>query len=156
MNDKLEIDIIRRLQEDIPIVAEPYREIAHDLGIDEDELLKILAQYKANGVLKRVGAILRHRKVGYNANAMVVWEIPEDEVDGAAQMMASYPMISHCYERTTTPHWKYNLYTMIHCESKDECSDIVEEIIERIGEYNYSILYSTEELKKTSVKYFIE
>lgn len=156
MKNNLDKAIIRRLQDELPLVEEPFREIADELGIDESVLLEKLRQYKEEKVLKRVAVILRHRKIGYNTNAMVVWEIPEDEVDRVADVMISYPMISHCYERTTSKDWNYNMYTMIHCESYDECNGIIDEIISKVGKYEYKILYSTKELKKTSVKYFME
>ncbi|MGM0395833.1 MAG: Lrp/AsnC family transcriptional regulator [Bacillota bacterium] len=156
MNNNLDKEIIKRLQEDFPLERQPYKKLAKEIQIPEEKLMEKLHEFMDKGILKRVGAILRHRKVGYNANAMVVWNIPVEKVEGAAEIMISYPMLSHCYEREATDEWPYNTYTMIHCENTDECEKIVSEIIDKIGEYEYEILYSTEELKKTSVKYFNE
>ncbi len=156
MLNSLDKDIIRKLQEDLPLVKEPYRKLAEDLGISEEKLMERLEDFKKQGILKRVGAVLRHRKVGYKANAMVVWDIPREKVDQAAKVMITYPMLSHCYEREKTEEWPYNMYTMIHCESTEECKEIISDIMNQIGKYDYTILYSTDELKKTSVKYFTE
>ena len=156
MLSKLDKSIIRKLQEDLPLVKEPYRKLADELGISEEKLMERLEDFKDQGILKRVGAVLRHRKVGYKANAMVVWDIPREKVDQAAKVMITYPMLSHCYERERSEEWPYNMYTMIHCESTEECKEIITDIMNQIGNYDYTILYSTDELKKTSVKYFTE
>ena len=155
MLSNLDKEIIKKLQQ-LPLVKEPYKELAEELDISEEKLMEKLETLKEQGILKRLGAVLRHRKVGYNANGMVVWDIPREAVTKAAEVMVSYPMISHCYERERAEGWPYNVYTMIHCQSAEECRRIISDIIAEIGEYPYSILFSTKELKKTSVQYFSE
>lgn len=147
--------IIRRLQENISITATPYSEIASELNMKEEELIDKIKTYNEMGILKRIGAILYHRKAGFNANAMVVWKINDEELDKIGKYMASISEVSHCYERKPFGSWDYNLYTMIHEKDRESCNKIIKKIAIDIGVENYKILYSTKELKKTSMKYFM-
>lgn len=156
MINSLDKKIIRRLQESISITASPYEEIASELNINEDELIQRVKSYNKTGILKRIGAILYHRKAGFNANAMVVWKINNEDLDNIGKYMSSLSEVSHCYERKPCCSWDYNLYTMIHEKDRERCNKIIEKIARSIGVENYRILYSTKELKKTSMKYFME
>lgn len=151
-----EINIIRRLQEDLPLVSEPYKKLAEDLGITESELLTKIIEFKNKNILRRFGATLNHRKVGFHSNAMAVWIVPTDRLAEVSIIMISFPQVSHCYERTTQPSWPYNMFTMIHGQSKQECEKVIGQISDLTNINSYNILYSTEELKKTSMKYFCE
>ncbi|OOM75949.1 hypothetical protein CLPUN_29860 [Clostridium puniceum] len=146
--------IIRRLQENISITATPYKEIASELNMKQEELINKIKTYNEMGILKRIGAILYHREAGFNANAMVVWKINDEDLDKVGKYMASISEVSHCYERKTFGSWDYNLYTMIHEKDRESCNKIIEKIAVDIRIENYRILYSTKELKKTSMKYF--
>lgn len=148
--------IIRRLQENISIMETPYSQIASELNMNEEELIKKIKDYSTMGILKRIGAVLYHRKAGFNANAMVVWKIDSEDLDRIGNYIASIPEVSHCYERKPFDSWDYNLYTMIHEKDRESCNKIIESIANDISVYNYKILYSTKELKKTSMKYFNE
>lgn len=154
MLDNFDKEIIRILQEDIPITANPYKEIADKLNISQDELIHKIKTYNETGILKRIGAILYHRKAGFNANAMVVWKINNEDLDNIGKYMASFSEVSHCYERKPCGSWDYNLYTMIHERDRESCNKIIEKIANAIGVESYRILYSSKELKKTSMKYF--
>ena len=154
MIDSLDKKIILRLQEDISITATPYKEISDELNITEDELIHKMKVYNETGILKRMGAILYHRKAGFNANAMVVWKIDKDKLDDVGRYMSSFSEVSHCYERQPCGSWDYNLYTMIHQRDRESCNKIIEKIASAIGTENYKVLYSIKELKKTSMKYF--
>jgi len=154
--ENLDKKIIRRLQENISVIATPYKEIADELNMNEEELIQKVKTYTETGILKRIGAILYHRKAGFNANAMVVWKIDNEDLDNVGKYMASFSEVSHCYERKPCGSWDYNLYTMIHEKDRDRCNKIIEKIANTIGIENYRILYSTRELKKTSMKYFID
>lgn len=151
-----EINIIRRLQEDLPLVSEPYKKLAEDLGITESELLTKIKEFKNKKILRRFGATLNHRKVGFHSNAMAVWIVSAERIAEVSKIMVSFPQVSHCYERTTQPGWPYNMFTMIHGQSKQECEKVISQISDLTNINNYNILYSTEELKKTSMKYFCE
>lgn len=150
----LDKKIIRRLQEDISITANPYKEIADEFNMNEEELIHKVKDYNKSGILKRIGAILYHRKAGFNANAMVVWKIDEEDLDRVGSYMASINEVSHCYERKPCGSWNYNLYTMIHEKDRESCNKIIDNIACTVGAKDYRILYSTKELKKTSMKYF--
>lgn len=106
--------------------------------------------------MRRFGAILHHRKAGFSSNVMVVWVVPDDKCEEAGKVMASFPQVSHCYKRTPLVQWPYNMYTMIHGQTKEECETVVSDISRITGIYEFELLYSTKELKKTSMKYFTE
>lgn len=148
--------IIRRLQDNISIMSNPYSQMASELNINEEELINKIKTYNEMGILKRIGAILHHRKAGFTANAMVVWKINDDDLVRIGNYMASISEVSHCYERKPFGSWEYNLYTMIHEKDREGCNKIIESIAKDISIDNYKILYSTKELKKTSMKYFME
>lgn len=154
MIDSLDKRIIMKLQEDIPIVEEPYKVLAKELGIEEDELITRIKSYHESGILKRIAAVLYHREAGFKSNAMVVWKVPEASVDEIGNYMASLSEVSHCYERKTCYNWQYNLFTMIHGKDNEACENVVKCIYNKIGIKNYKILYSTQEFKKSSMKYF--
>ncbi|HEY8805289.1 MAG TPA: Lrp/AsnC family transcriptional regulator [Clostridium sp.] len=152
----LDKSIIRRIQEDLPLVPEPYKEIAQELGITENELMDKIKEFSSSGIIRRVGTIVNHRNVGFIANAMVVWTVPEDLIKDVSKIMISFSQVSHCYQRPTFPEWPYNVFTMVHAGSKQGCEKVVKEISDAININNYKMLYSSDELKKVSMKYFIE
>jgi len=150
--------IIRLTQDEFPIVEGPFSLYAEKLGMDEAFLLERFKKMNDGGVLRRIGAILYHRKAGYTANGMSVWRVEEeDRLDALGRLLASYKGVSHCYERTPyPPNWPYNLYAMIHGKSKEEVDGLVERVSKESGIKDYQILYSTREFKKTRVRYFTE
>lgn len=154
MLSAIDRSIIRKLQEDIPLTPRPYKSIAEEIGITEEELLSKIEDFQNNGVLRRIGGILNHREAGFEANAMVVWMISEDNVQKLGEIMASFKEVTHCYERPISSKWPYNIFTMVHGQNKKQCEDIIKKISDTIKISDYKILYSTEELKKSSMKYF--
>lgn len=150
----LEKKIIAFLQTDTPVVKQPYRVMAEKLGITEAEFLAVLTNLNSRGMIRRFGATLKHQKSGFTANAMVAWRVDEDRVEKTGRIMAAFQEITHCYRRNPAPGWKYNLYTMVHASTKAACRAIVEKISEAVGENEYELLFSQQELKKTSMKYF--
>ena len=152
----LDKSIVRVVQEDLPLVLEPYKEIAEELGITENELIDKIKQFCTSGIIRRFGTIVNHRNIGFISNAMVVWIVPKDLIDVACKIMISFPQISHCYQRPTFPEWPYNVFTMIHGQSNQECEKIVKDIAALINIEDYNMLYSSIELKKESMKYFQE
>lgn len=151
---ELEKRIIASIQGDMPAVERPYRQIAADLGIEEQQLLGILQRLVRRGVIRRFGATLRHQKSGFSANAMTAWLVDEEHMDAVGAIMASFKEVSHCYRRDPTPEWRYNLYTMIHGKSEDDCRRTAEKMAHKAGVKTYALLFSRRELKKTSMKYF--
>jgi DNA-binding Lrp family transcriptional regulator len=146
--------IIRALQGDIPICEAPFQAIAQDLSIPEDEVLDTIREMKAHGVLRRFGATLRHQEIGYRANAMSAWNVPEERVEEVGRLLASLPQVTHCYERPPQEDWPYNLYAMIHCKSEGACERIAQDIARRTGIHDYALLFSSKESKKESMQYF--
>ena len=151
---ELDKRIIALIQGDIPITERPYLEIAERLGISEEILLERLNKLCDEGVIRRFGATLRHQKSGYEANAMVAWQVDESDIDAVGEKVASFRAVSHCYRRNPKDDWPYNLYTMIHAKDEASCWEIARNISAETSINNYTLLFSREELKKTSMEYF--
>ena len=149
-------DFIRELQKDMEIIDEPFVKAANNLGITEDELFAKMKHYESMGVLRRFAAILRHRQVGFTANGMIVWKVPEGRITSVGETLGSFPQVSHCYERPTYDDWPYNVFSMIHCKTHDEAHDVAKTIQNQINVDEYKILFSSREFKKTRVEYFVE
>jgi DNA-binding Lrp family transcriptional regulator len=154
--DERDIAVIRALQGDMPVVAEPYAPAAAELGIAEQELLDHLAAMQERGLLRRVAAILYHRRAGFSANGMGVWNVPQEQIFDVGCRMAAVRGISHCYQRPTYPDWPYSVFTMAHGRSKDECDAILDTIAEQTGISERATLYSSTEFKKIRLLYFTE
>jgi DNA-binding Lrp family transcriptional regulator len=150
----LERQIIQELQYDLPIIPQPYAFIATKLGIAESALLAVINQMLQKGMIRRIGAVLRHRRIGFKANALCVWQVPLERVAEVGEMFAELMMVTHCYERSTHPQWPYNLYTMVHALTRQECQFQIEAMSARSQIDNFRIFYSTQELKKVSMHYF--
>ncbi len=150
----LDKKIIASIQEDLPITARPFRDIARRLGIAEEALLDALRRLSARGIIRRFGATLRHQRTGYRANAMAAWQVEEERIAVVGRIMADFRQVSHCYRRDPTPVWPYNLYTMIHAEDEAACRETARRMAAAAGVDVYALLFSREELKKTSMVYF--
>ncbi|GAK49509.1 transcriptional regulators [Candidatus Moduliflexus flocculans] len=148
--------IMQRLQHDLPLIPQPFAEIAQTFGLNETQVFDFLAYLRRSGKMPRFAGILRHRQIGYIANAMAVWQIPADRALPFAEQAAALPAVSHCYERVTFPDWPYNLYTMIHGRSRDDAERVIQALARQFGVSAYEILYSTDEYKKQRVDYFSE
>jgi DNA-binding Lrp family transcriptional regulator len=143
----------RLIQRDIAMTRRPYQEIADQTGMTEQEVLNGIRQMRGRGLIRKFGAVVRHREAGFTGNAMVVWAVPEDRCEQVGQVLSSFPEITHCYERSPAFEGKYNLFSMIHLRQRD-----IEEKIEAISAateiQDYLILTSEEEFKKSSMEYF--
>ena len=149
-------DFIRELQKNMEIIDEPFVNAANNLGLTENEVFEKMKHYEDIGVMRRFAAILRHRQIGFTANGMIVWKVPEDKISEVGEKLGSFPQVSHCYERPTYPDWPYNVFSMIHCKTQDEAHDVAKTIQDQIHVDDYDILFSTREFKKTRVEYFVE
>ncbi len=154
--DELDKAVVRATQGDLPVFAEPYAPAAAELGMTVPQLLDHLAGMKDRGILRRVAAILFHRRAGFSANGMGVWKVPEDRIDELGPQMAAYRGISHCYQRPTYPDWPYSVFTMAHGRSKEECDAILDAIAADTGITERSTLYSSTEFKKIRLLYFTD
>jgi DNA-binding Lrp family transcriptional regulator len=149
-----DIRFIRILQEDLPQMEMPYAVWAEQAESTEEELFAWARRMEHLGYMRRFAAILHHRNAGFKANAMVVWQVPQEQVDHCGEQMALFREVSHCYRRPVYPSWPYPLFTMIHAQTYSGCMDIVKRIEERIGAFPHKNLFSTKEYKKIRVKYF--
>ena len=152
----LEKSIIRELTGDLPVTSQPFVPLAQKLGISQRQLLSIIKRLKEEGRIRRFGATLRHRNSGFSANAMVVWNIPEEKIDEVGRAMASFREVTHCYHRRPQRDWKYNLFTMVHGAGEEECRQIAQKISKATAMTDYQLLFSRKELKKTTMRYFYE
>jgi siroheme decarboxylase len=154
--DERDVAVIRATQGDMPIVEEPYRQAATLLGVGEPELLEHLNGMRERGLLRRVAAILFHRRAGFSANGMGVWKVPSEQIDELGRRMASYRGISHCYQRPTYEDWPYSVFTMAHGRSKEECDAVLDAIAADTGIDERATLYSSTEFKKIRLLYFTD
>jgi DNA-binding Lrp family transcriptional regulator len=154
--DELDIAVIRALQGDMPVVEEPYAAAAGELGLSQERFLDHLAGMQERGLLRRVAAILYHRRAGFSANGMGVWQVPDEQIFEIGCRMAAVRGISHCYQRPTYEDWPYSVFTMAHGRSKEECDAVLDSIAEQTGIHGRATLYSSTEFKKIRLLYFTE
>jgi siroheme decarboxylase len=156
--DARDVAAIRALQGPMEPVERPYDEAAAELGMSTEELLEHLRDMVDRKLLRRVAAILFHRRAGFSANGMGVWKVPEDEIMATGRRMASFRGISHCYQRPTYEDWPYSVFTMAHGRSKEECDAILDSIAEEcgMGPDDRATLYSSTEYKKIRLHYFTD
>jgi DNA-binding Lrp family transcriptional regulator len=156
--DDVDVAIIRALQGPIAVTDRPYDAAADEVGMRTDSFLAHLEGMVERKLLRRVAAILYHRRAGFSANGMGVWRVPEDQVLEVGRRMAAVRGISHCYQRPTYPDWPYSVFTMAHGRSKDECDAILDRIADDHGLHgdDRAVLYSSTEFKKIRLHYFTE
>ena len=151
---ELHHQIIQRAQYDIAIESEPFKHIIEELNIDYDTFFSILKELQEAGIMRRFASILNHRKAGFNANAMVVWDVNEDKGESIGETAAAFSAVSHCYLRPKYQNWKYNLFTMVHGKTTEETNGIIEEMAKEIDSKSHMPLYSSREFKKVRIEYF--
>jgi len=153
---ELDKNIVRALQGEFPLVAEPYKTLAEQVGVSEEVFMERVKAMQAEKKIRKMGAVLCHREVGFKANVLVAWVVPAERLDEIARQMAASPAVTHCYDRNTAPGWPYNLYTMVHGRSREECERVVKDLGEQCQVSEHAMLYSKHEWKKTAMKYFCE
>jgi DNA-binding Lrp family transcriptional regulator len=141
-------------QVDIPLVKEPFKETVERLNLTYDEFFSILNDLKEAGVMRRFAGILNHKRAGFNANAMVVWDIDDEIAEEMGRVASSFKAVSHCYLRPRYPKWPYNLFTMVHGKTKEETNATIADMAKEIEHFSRRPLYSTREFKKVRIKYF--
>jgi DNA-binding Lrp family transcriptional regulator len=154
--DDFDIAVIKALQGPMKVAERPYDEAAAEAGVATDKFLEHLEGMKERKLLRRVAAILFHRRAGFSANGMGVWRVPEDQVLDVGGRMAAVRGISHCYQRPTYQDWPYSVFTMAHGRSKEECDAILDSIADMTGLHgeDRATLYSSTEYKKIRLHYF--
>ena len=147
---------IRELQEDLPLAPRPFDEMANRLCITTTDLFARANEFQQRKIMRRYSAVLHHRRSGFKANAMIVWNVPPQRSEEVGLIMAQHNAVTHCYERPTFPDWPYTHFTMVHATSQEACEEIGKEIGEATGISDRMFLYSSREYKKTRVRYFVE
>ncbi len=151
-----DIDVIRAAQGPMAVRSDAYAPAAQKLGVSVDEVLARLESLRERGGLRRVAAILYHRRAGFSANGMGVWAVPDAEILNTGRRMAAFRGISHCYQRPTYPDWPYSVFTMAHGRSKEECDAVLDAIADQTGIEQRATLYSSTEFKKVRMLYFTD
>ena len=155
--DDFDVAVIRATQGDLPVIPEPYAPAARQLGVSEQRLVEHLNGMVERRLLRRVAAILFHRRAGFSANGMGVWKVAAEKVLEVGPRMAAFRGISHCYQRPTYPDWPYSIFTMAHGRSKEECDAILDAIAGQLPEVeDRATLYSSTEFKKIRLLYFTD
>jgi siroheme decarboxylase len=153
---ELDLAVIRATQGPMQVIQEPFAPAADELGVSQRELFDHLESMRERRALRRVAAILFHRRAGFSANGMGVWRVPEERILELGPRMASFRGISHCYQRPTYADWPYSVFTMAHGRSKEECDAILDSIAEDTGIDERRTLYSSTEFKKCRLRYFTD
>ncbi len=153
--DETDKKIFKEL-ETLSVVIHPYKLIADRLKITEDDLFQRIFTYKKSGIIRKIRAVLDHYKIGLAENVLVVFKVSPQSMPEIVNLLISYPQVTHCYERQTYPAqgWEYNLFAMIHGQTKQECEGIISLILEKTGLLEYKKLYTKREFKKANPRYF--
>ncbi|WP_428937176.1 AsnC family transcriptional regulator [Fontivita pretiosa] len=147
--------MIRLLQQDLPLEPRPFEIWAQQANVPPQQLLESAQEYLRMGWMRRFSAVLRHREAGFVANAMGAWIVPPERRDAFGALAASFPAVSHCYQRPTYEDWPYSIFTMVHGQTPAECERVLSAISEATGITQYAALYSSREYKKVRVRYFM-
>ncbi len=154
MIEDIDKKIISQIQKDLPVHPQPFALMAEKIGISEEAFIERVKSLKQSGIIRRFGATLRHQEAGFKANAMIAWNAPEETIREMGKTFARFKEVSHCYHRAPKGDWPYNLYTMVHGGSRNECREIAERLSSATGLTEYAVLFSEKEFKKTSMEYF--
>jgi len=152
MMDEKDFDLLKIAQDGIELTARPYQVLGDMIGISEQEVIERLFALQEEGIIRRFAATIGHRALGIVANAMIAWNAPPDDVERAGVLFGSVDEVTHCYERAKAEDWPYNLYTMVHSKSRDDCLTIADQLSQLSGIGEYRVLFSDFEYKKTSAR----
>ena len=147
--------LIEATQGGLPVVAEPYRAVGEEIGLESDEVERRLARLLSIGVVRRIGLVPNHYALGYRANGMAVWDVEDEQVSALGRRVGALDFVTHCYRRPRRlPDWPYNLFSMVHAKIHDEVEEKVGRIAALLGPAcrAHDLLYSEEILKKTGLR----
>jgi DNA-binding Lrp family transcriptional regulator len=153
--DETDLAIMRATQAGLPLTPRPYQQIAEQLGLTAQIVMARMAAMQEHGIIRRIGAVPNHYKLGYRFNGMTVWNIPDDVIDELGQKVGQLEFVSHCYHRPRhLPEWPYNLFAMVHGKSQAEVDRQIRQIADLLSDANLGceVLYSTKILKKTGFR----
>lgn len=155
MVDETDRKIIQATQAGLPLTTQPYQTLADQLALTAEEIMQRLSAMKNSGIIRRIGAVPNHYKLGYRFNGMTVWNIVDEMIDELGQKVGQLDFVSHCYQRPRKlPEWPYNLFAMVHGKSQDEVDLQIRQISKLLSDNNLGcdVLYSTKILKKTGFR----
>ncbi len=153
--DEIDRQIMHATQAGLPLTSEPYQTLAEQLNLSTDEVMRRLSAMQDNGIIRRIGAVPNHYRLGYLFNGMTVWNVPDEQIDELGLKMGQLVFVSHCYHRPRhLPDWPYNLFAMVHGKTQAEVDAQIRICAEILGSANqgYDVLYSTRILKKTGFR----
>lgn len=153
--DEIDRRIIRATQGGLPLVPQPYHQVAEQLGLPVQEVMERISQMLESGMIRRIGAVPNHYALGYKANGMTVWDVPGELIDELGERVGALEFVTHCYQRPRClPEWSYNLFAMVHGRDRAEVEEKTRRISELLGvnDRGHEILYSTRILKKTGLR----
>lgn len=147
--------LLAELEDGLAFVSRPYRALGRRLGLTEDEVIARLERLLDCGSIRRFGVVVRHRALGYTANAMVVWDIADDGVEAAARGICSFPFVTLCYRRPRREGWPFNLFCMIHGRDRQTVLGQVDEVRAVLGAAvrDRAVLFSTRAFKQRGARY---
>jgi len=150
--DQRDLELLKVAQDGVLFTERPYQILGEMVGMSEREVVDRLRALQDEGIIRRFAATIGHRALGIVANAMIAWRAPSEDIERAGELLGSVDEVTHCYERATTPDWPYNLYTMVHSTSKEDCLDRARRLSQLSGITEYRVLFSEFEYKKTSAR----
>ena len=150
--DERDLELLKVAQDGVLFTERPYQILGEMVGMSEQEVVDRLQALQDEGIIRRFAATIGHRALGIVANAMIAWRAPSEDIERAGELLGSVDEVTHCYERATTPDWPYNLYTMVHSTSKEDCLDRARRLSQLSGIAEYRVLFSEFEYKKTSAR----
>ncbi|MBK8970341.1 MAG: AsnC family protein [Hahellaceae bacterium] len=156
LNEREQERLKAAIQDGLPLCPQPWLRLANDLGLSEAQVMHQVQLWTQEGMIKRMGLVVRHHALGYRANAMVVWNVPEDAVDALGERLRQSPYVNLCYRRRRQlPDWPYNLYCMIHGKDRAAVKAQIQELIltQQLQAYPHAILFSNQQFKQTGGHY---
>ncbi len=154
--NEMDRELIAAIQGGLPLVRRPWAALGEQLGLDESQVIRRVEELQANGLIKRMGVVVRHRALGYCANAMVVWDVPDAEIERVGRLLAGESCVTLCYQRPRhMPHWPYNLFCMIHGRERDSVLRRIEQMVtfHALEEFPHQVLFSQRAFKQCGARY---
>jgi DNA-binding Lrp family transcriptional regulator len=151
--DEIDCKILLETNKGLLLTPEPFTEIAAQIGITPREVIARIVKLRESGIIRRFGASIKPNDLGFSANALVAWKVPENRVQEVGIFLSKFSEVTHCYERhAVAGKWEYNLYTVMHAKERESVEQLVKNLSEVTAVQDFQILYSTRDLKRTCVR----
>ncbi len=156
LNDIQAMQLRRLLEAGLPLTARPYQRLAEQIGASEDAVLEQVRHWSEDGLFRRFGLVLKHRALGFRANAMLVMDIPDEQVEAVGKRLGEAAGINLCYQRPRRlPHWRYNLFCMVHGREREQVAALIETLLaeHELSDVPHQLLFSTRAYKQCGGRY---